>query len=112
MTDTNETDSDVPAATTNGLVVARGARYYRMTRYIMVAVLFGYGLWSIRDGFFRYPRENAEARAAKKDILPHPGLDVPFKQVFGWLLPPLSILMLVLCLRKSRGEIRLDGQTL
>ena len=54
-----------------------------MTRYIMVAVLFGYGLWSIRDGFSRYPQENADAQAAGKDILPHPGLDIPFNQIFG-----------------------------
>jgi hypothetical protein len=109
MTDTNEKET---ISATDGPVIARAATYYRMTRYIMVAVLFGYGMLSIRDGFFKYPRENAEARAAGKDILPHAGLDVPFNQVFGVLLPPLSILMLILCLRKSRGEIRLDGQTL
>jgi hypothetical protein len=109
MTDTNE--KQAPAQTT-GPIVARAATYYRMTRYIMVIVLFGYGIWSIRDGFVRYPNENAEARAAGKDILPHPGLDVPFNQIFGIVLPPLSIVLLIYCLRKSRGEIRLEGQTL
>jgi hypothetical protein len=107
MTDTNEKQ-----ATSQSPVAARAATYYRMTRYIMVVVLFGYGLWSIRDGFYRYPQENAAAKAAGKDILPHPGLDVPFNQVFGIVLPPLAIVMLCYCLYKSRGEIRLDGQTL
>jgi hypothetical protein len=112
MTNTNASDDSAAATPTKGEVVARGATYYRMTRYIMVAVLFGYGLWSIRDGFSRYPRENAEDRAAGKDIIRHPGLDVPFNQFFGVVLPPLSIVMLICCLRKSRGEITFDGQTL
>jgi hypothetical protein len=93
-------------------VVARAATYYRMTRYFMVLMLFGYGVYSIIDGFYRYPRDNAAAKAAGKDVLPHPGLDVPFNQVFGIILPPLSIVMLVYCLRKSRGEIRFDGNIL
>src|SRR5690242_4048200 len=105
MTDTNEKETSTQ---TTGPVVARAATYYRVTRYVMVVVLFGYGIWSIRDGFFRYPRENAEAKAAGKDVLPHAALDVPFNQVIGVLLPPLSIFMLIYSLRKSRGEIRLD----
>ena len=111
MTNTNQTEASSPAPA-KGEVVARAATYYRVTRYIMVVVLFGYGIWSIRDGFFRYPRENAEAKAAGKDVLPHAALDVPFNQVIGVLLPPLSIFMLIYSLRRSRGEIRFDGQTL
>ena len=110
MTESNESKPET--LNYQGAIVARAATYYRMTRYIMVIVLFGYGLWSIRDGFIRYPRENAEAHAAGKDILPHPGLDVPFNRVFGIVLPPLSIVMLIYCLHKSRGEIRLDENTL
>jgi hypothetical protein len=111
MPDTTN-DSNAQAVNFQGTQVARAATYYRMTRYIMVIVLFGYGLWSIRDGFYRYPQENAAAQAAGKDILPHPGLDVPFNCVFGIVLPPLSILMLIYCLRKSRGEIRLEESVL
>jgi hypothetical protein len=96
----------------NGEIVARAAKYYRWTRYLMILVLFGYGLWSIRDGFIRYPRENAEARAAGKENLPHPGLDVPFNQLFGVVLPPLALAYLAFMLHKSRGEIRLSGETL
>jgi hypothetical protein len=95
-----------------GEIVARAARYYRWTRYVMILVLFGYGLWSIRDGFVRYPRENAAARAAGKEMLPHPGYDIPFNQIFGVVLPPLALVYLVYMLHKSRGEVRLSGQTL
>jgi hypothetical protein len=111
MTNTNETDTQAPATST-GPVVAKAATYYRMTRYIMVAVLFVYGLWSIRDGFIVYPRENEEARKAGKDVMPHAALDIPFNRFFGVILPPLSIVMLVMCLRKSRGTIELSGDTL
>src|SRR5881392_748804 len=111
MTNTNQTEASSPAPP-KGEVVARAATYYRVTRYIMVVVLFGYGIWSIRDGFFRYPRENAEARAAGKEVLPHPGLDVPFNRTFGIVLPPLAIIYLVYMLYKSRGEHRLAGETL
>jgi hypothetical protein len=109
MTETNAPETSTAP---QGQVVARAARYYRMTRYFMVIVLLAYGVWSIRDGFYRYPRENAEAKKVGKDVLPHPGLDVPFNQVFGILLPPLSLVMLIYCLRKSRGEIRFDGKVL
>src|SRR4051812_45547230 len=111
MTNTNEADYTSQISSSQPLV-ARAATYYRMTRYIMVAVLLGYGLWSIRDGFFAWPKQVAEARAAGKDILPHSQMDIRFNQVLGVLLPPLSILMLVMSLRKSRGEIALTADTL
>jgi hypothetical protein len=110
MTNTNEPQADV--STPKSVVAARAATYYRMTRYFMVLMLFGYGVYSIIDGFYRYPRDNAAAHAEGKDVLPHPGLDVPFNQTFGILLPPLSIVMLIYCLHKSRGEIRFDGNML
>ena len=116
MSDTNDTPEPVSYQSTKApardAVVARAATYYRMTRYIMVAVLFGYGIWSIRDGFSAWPKQVAEARAAGKDILPHSQMDIRFNQVLGVLLPPLSILMLVMSLRKSRGEIAINGETL
>lgn len=111
-----------------GPIVARAGRYYRIARYIMVAILFGYGLYSILDGFYRYPKANTEAlekqrqeaiaRGANPDTaidpekVPHPGLDIPFNQVIGCVLPPLSILYLFYMLHKSRGEYRLEGTTL
>jgi hypothetical protein len=112
MTESNPVEVSSETKPQSGEVVARAARYYRMTRYFMVVMLFGYGIYSIYDGFYRYPKENEEARKAGKDMLPHPGLDVPFNQTFGVILPPLAIFMLFYCLHKSRGEIRFDGNTL
>jgi len=113
ITSTQAAGSSTTAAAANtGDVVARAGSYYRWTRYIMVLVLIGYGLWSIRDGFFRYPRENAEAKAQGKEVLPHQGLDIPFNRTFGVILPPLGLAYLIYILRKSRGEYRLSGQTL
>ncbi len=94
------------------VIVARAARDYRWKRFLLVAILFIYGLMSIRDGFFRYPHENDQARAQKLDVLPHPGLDVQLNQVLGVLLPPGSVAFLIWCLYGSRGEVRFDGATL
>jgi hypothetical protein len=104
--------SEVSTSRSQGAIVARAATYYRMTRYLMVVVLLGYGLWSLYDGFYKWPMQNHDAQAKGIEVLPHPGLDVPFNRVFGIVLPPLSIVMLIYILRRSRGEIRLDEQTL
>ena len=100
-----------PAEPFTGEIVARPDRSYRLKRYILVAVIFVYGLMSVRDGFFRYPRENAAAQA--NDItIPHPGFDVPFNQILGCLLPPAALAFLAWSLYASRGELRFDGTTL
>jgi hypothetical protein len=97
---------------TGGVITAKAANDYRWKRYVLVAVLLGYGILSIRDGFFRYPRENAQAQAQKLDILPHPGLDVQLNQVLGVLLPPFSMALLAWSVYSSRGMYRYDGTTL
>jgi hypothetical protein len=114
--------SETPSQQTDGPVVARPGRYYRNARYIMVAILFGYGLFSIYDGFVRYPRLNREEmerqRQANPDIpvnldaLPHGGLDVPFNRAIGLILPPLALIYLGYMFYVSRGEYRLEGKTL
>jgi hypothetical protein len=97
---------------TGGVITAKAANDYRWKRYILVAVLLGYGVLSIRDGFYRYPKDNAEARARGLDDLPHPGLDVQLNQVLGILLPPFSMLLLAWSLYSSRGKYEYDGTTL
>src|SRR4051812_19631708 len=111
MTTTPDTTSE-PTARPAGDIVARADKWYRIKQIIMALVLIGYGIYSIYDGFYRYPRENAAAKAAGKDVLPHGGLDVPFNQVFGIALPPLGLLLGARALYRSRGEIRLSGTTL
>jgi hypothetical protein len=109
---TSSTQQPLEDQPAGGEIVARAGRYYRNTRYLIAAGLFLMGLWFIRDGFSKWPRENAEALAAGKSVVPHPGLDVPMNKVFGIVLPPLSILLLARWLYVSRGEYRLSGQTL
>lgn len=102
-----------PPAVPTGVIVAGPARDYRIKRYILVTVLMVYGLMSIRDGFYRYPRLNAEHAAKFPDTkLPYAGFDVPMNKGLGVFLPPFSVAFLAWCLYNSRGEYRLDGSTL
>ncbi len=79
---------------------------------MLVIVIFGYGLYSLYDGFHRYPLANAAARAQGLEILPYPGLDVPFNKTFGIALPPVSLLFLGWVLYASRGKYEFDGTTI
>jgi hypothetical protein len=106
------TTSSEPSSRPGGEIIARAGSYYRNTRYIIAAVVFFMGLWFIRDGYFKWPKENEEARAAGKSIMPHPGWDIPSNKILGVVLPPLAVLLLARWLYISRGEYRLSGQTL
>lgn len=110
-------------------LVARASRYYRNTRYIIVALLIGYGIWSIYDGFVSWPAANQRAvelrqqradaeKAGQRDrvneinselgkITEHNHASVLLNQILGVALPPLGAFMLFWSLRSSRGEIRL-----
>ena len=100
-----------------GDVAASGGGYYRNARFVLAVALFLYGIWSIHDGFFSWPRENAAAIAAEiaqgQDPKPrHSNADIQINDALGCALPPLSILLVIWTLYNSRGQIRLDGQTL
>jgi hypothetical protein len=99
-----------PGARAN-IIIARASRDYRWRRYLLVIVLFGYGLYSYYDGFYRYPAENTAFLKLNPgaEKLPHPALDIPFNQTFGIALPPISLLFLVWVFYVSRGEYRFDG---
>src|SRR5439155_25395508 len=110
----NQSGAAAPASATSasgGSIVARPAPEYRWKRYFLVALLFGYGLWSIHDGFVNWPRENAE-RASQKFPPAHTDLDINMNKGLGVLLPPLSVALLAWWLYASRGEYRFDGQAL
>jgi len=104
--------SALTSDTASGDVVARAGRYFRNTRYLISVGLIAMGLWFAYDGWVTYPRENQKARDEGKDIMPHPGKDIPLQRALGFALPPLGALLLLRWLYISRGEYRLAGHTL
>jgi hypothetical protein len=92
-----------------GQIVATAARDFRWKRFALVAILLIYSGLSIRDGFWKYPQENAAALERGYQILPHPGFDIQLNQALGIILPPLSLLFLGWTLFASRGSYRFDG---
>jgi hypothetical protein len=100
-----------PPLTYSGAIVARYGRYFRNARYALTVLLIGFGLWCINDGFFKFPRENADA-VRRGQPEPHGKYDAPLNKLLGVTLPPLGIFVLIRMLYKSRGEIRLDDQAL
>src|SRR2546430_12215282 len=109
--------ADSVIKSSSGDVVARAASYYRRTRYLVVAMMVGAGLWFCRDGFYAWPKQNEEVTAAqrrdgKQIVPPHPNYDIPLQRALGVSLPPLGIAALAWFLYNSRGEYRLSGSTL
>lgn len=98
-------------------LVARADVQYRWRVYLFFLVVFGYGLWSARDGFIVWPKENAEWKAMQdRGQLPPRTLHSPFdlflNDALGVLLPTLSLPMFLWLMYRSRGEYRLSGDTL
>ncbi len=106
--------SEAKIPPTQSEIVARPSWDYRWRRFTLVVVIFGYGLWSLYDGYVHMPQVNQQAKIDHPgiEILPYPGLDIPFNQKLGWILPPLSLAFLGWVLYASRGSYRFDGTTL
>jgi hypothetical protein len=106
--------AEVPTST-SGIIVAKPSNDYRLRRYVLVLLIFCWGIWSIYDGFYRFPTENKAFTDDPKHqgmvLLPHPGLDVPLNQFFGVVMPPLALLYLGWVFYNSRGMYRFDGET-
>ena len=104
------------AAEQPGDLVARVDLQYRWRTWALFLLLFVVGLFSIKDGFFTYPRENAAwAQLPKADRPPQPPHDpgsILFNEVIGILLPPAAVLIGAWRGYRSRGEYRLSGNTL
>lgn len=120
--------------------VAHAGKTYRRYRYIMFILMVGFGLAFMYDGFVRYPRHNRDWDAKEKQIdavlsrssddttkhadlaklraeqkvMPkrHPDFDLKLQRVLGCGLPPVATCILILWLRRSRGEYRLENDTL
>ena len=103
-------DAMPPTIDPPGPIVARPAKEYRIKRFLLVVLLLGYGLLSVRDGFFVYPRENEQARREHPGSakLKHGAYDIPLNRAFGIGLPPLALLLLCWSLYSSRGQYELD----
>lgn len=109
--------NQAPAASSTGELVARADFQYRWRVYLFFILVFGYGLLSIRDGFFRWPQQNAEwdqMRAAGKmpPQVNHNEAGILINQVLGVVFPAVSLPLFIWLMYRSRGEYRLNGQTL
>ena len=91
-------------------IVAQPATYYRWTRYIMAVILVAYGAWSCYDGFYNWP--NWKTLHPNDRYKEKSQTDILFNQVIGVILPPAGVLLLILCMRNSRGEYRLEDNVL
>ena len=120
--------------------VAHAGKTYRRYRYVMFVLMVGFGCWFLIDGFVRWPaqneayrkmesiiqtlevtsRDNPEKRQHLDDLLaeqkrlpkPHNPFDLKLQRILGFGLPPLATCILILWLRRSRGEYRLENDTL
>src|SRR5437764_11928193 len=106
MTTEDSTPSTEPTVAT-GPIVAKGGTYYRTTGLIMAAVMFVFGVWSLRDGFVAWPKQTQQEVAAGQKPS-HNHLSILMNQVLGVVLPPVSIVLLAWRLYNSRGRVRLD----
>jgi hypothetical protein len=109
-------DSETQPTPPQADIVARVDFQYRWRTWAMFLLFFGFGLYSLRDGFIEYPREIAAWQSADPKLRPpkppHEASSVLFNQVAGVLLPPVALLILAWRRHNSRGEYRLSGQTL
>jgi hypothetical protein len=105
-----------PASAFGNEIVAKAGRYYRNTRYLMVLLFVGMGLWFAYDGFHKWPLERATELAKKergeKFEKPRTETDILLQKALGVSLPPLGVALLIWTLYSSRGSYRLSGETL
>ena len=109
------TDASQPQG---GELVARADFQYRWRVYLFFVVLFGWGLWSLYDGFVNWPRENARWDALRADNHAamaqknHTSTSILLNQVLGIALPAISLPLFIWLMYRSRGEYRLTQDTL
>lgn len=124
-----------PAGGGGDVIVARAATYYRMTRYIMVVLLFVMAGWFGYDGYKGWPAENKRIAAMSQDLekakrtgdkteidrltkegtalkTPHSDTDIFIQKALAFGLPLLGLALLAWTLYNSRGEYRLANGTL
>jgi hypothetical protein len=114
MTEENPTPQAEPSAEVQASpskIVATPSTWYRGKWLVMCLALIGWGVWSLHDGYYKYPSENNADVAAHRTPR-HPTYDIPGNIILGWTLPPLGLAGLIWTMRRSRGVYELDGETL
>jgi hypothetical protein len=101
----------------SGDIVARVDFQYHWRTWALFLLVFGYGLYSLWDGYINYPRQNeawshTDVAIGKTAKPPHEQSSVRFNQIAGVLLTSLSLPLLAWRLRRARGEYRLSGNSL
>jgi hypothetical protein len=134
---TRQTAPPPPAQWTapNGEVIARPSTEYRVKRYLMVALVVGFGFYFLYDGYIGWPAHNArvadvnrrlvEAEQAGDDAnasqlrvelskmkKPYTGKDLLLQKFLGYTLPPLGLALLAWTFHNSRGRYVLRNDTL
>lgn len=109
--------SDAPRRQAAHPIVAKADIQYRWRVYVFFILVFGYGLWSLRDGFIVWPRENAQwqamlARGERPPQAPHNDAGLLINQVLGIVLPAVSLSAFAWLMYRSRGAYCLAGDTL
>lgn len=108
-------DKPTPGLQPNGDIIANPGQGYRMRRYLIFILFFGWGVWSLYDGFVKYPRMNAEADAKGQNQPhgpPNATWDVPLNRILGFALPVFATWVLASALYNSRGRLRLSADGL
>ena len=100
-----------------GDIIARSDFAYRWRVYALSGLLIVFGLWCVRDGFFRWPQINRQNDAIiKAGRTPveksHSETDIRLNQALGIGLPVLGLISLLLRVYRSRGAYVLSNDTL
>jgi hypothetical protein len=98
-------------------LIARADFQYRWRVYAFFIMVFGYGVWSFSDGFYKWPAENRtyDAMRAEGKTPPevnHNEAGILINQGLGILLPGFSLPLFIWLMYRSRGAYRLADETL
>ena len=131
-----EPATTVPAGQAPGAIVARADGRFRMKHFIMAIALIAGGCWFAYDGWVNWPRQNAEAdrwqaalfdaqnapvkdqakieqlASELKSVEKHNDANILLQKILAGVLPVLGIFWAGWTLYDTRGQIRLEDQTL
>jgi hypothetical protein len=115
----NDTATQPAPASPDAVIVARGASYYRWTRYAFSALLLGMAAWFGYDGYVKYPRDNElhllhvrNPQQYPDDYPTHDATSILLQKVLAATLPFVALGLVGWTLYRSRGAYRLSGEVL